>query len=192
MVPGVPGANTGATFSEKLEATLSELQRAKEDNPTIVTVKDYQKHYCYPNRKPNLPRHIVDPHLPRNFPCRVFIQVKRVLAAIENGTLPFMPLRPGATSTKGGPATEGPQDFTFPAHVWDMPSATTTKLLGVKMVRNLLSQIVVWDGTPIADVVNESQTVFGQLPADEANHATHSVTQILTRHLQRPPVDGGL
>ena len=85
----------GAAFrEEKLEATLTELQRAQEDNPTIVTVKDHQKNYRYLNRKPNLPRDIVDPHLPRSFPCRVFIRVKRILAAIENGTLPFMPLAP--------------------------------------------------------------------------------------------------
>ena len=98
-----------AAFSEeKLEATPSELQRAKEDDPAIVTVKDHQKHYRYLNRKPKLPHDIVDPHLPRSFPCRVFIRVKRILAAIENGTLPFMPLHPGATSTKGVPATEWP------------------------------------------------------------------------------------
>ena len=33
----------GAAFSEeKLEATPSNLQHAKEDDPTIVTVKDHQ------------------------------------------------------------------------------------------------------------------------------------------------------
>ena len=92
-----------------------------------------------------------------------------------------MPLRPGATGTKGVPATECPQDFTFPAPMWDMPSATTIKLLGVKMVRNLLPPLVGRDGTPLGDVVDEIQTVLGQLPADEANRATHSLTQLLTR-----------
>ena len=50
---------SAAFHEEKLEATLSELQRAKEDDPTIVTVRDHQKHYRYLNRKPNLPRDIV-------------------------------------------------------------------------------------------------------------------------------------
>ena len=115
-----------------------------------------------------------------------------------DGILPFMPLHPGATSTKGVPTIEWPHDFTFLAHLWDMPSATTAKLLGVKMVRNLLSPIVVRDGTPIGDVVDESQTVFGQLPADETYRATHSVTQLLFRldakiaQVQRPPVDGAV
>ena len=32
----------GAAFSEeKLEATLSQLQQAREDDPTIVTIHDY-------------------------------------------------------------------------------------------------------------------------------------------------------
>ena len=59
-----------------------------------------------------------------------------------------MPLRPSANSTKGVPATEWPQDFTFLARLWDMPFAPTIKLVGVKMVRNLLSPTVVRDGTP--------------------------------------------
>ena len=33
----------------------------------------------------------------------------------------------------------------------------------------------------VGDVVDDSPTVFGQLPADEANRATHSLTQLLTR-----------
>ena len=166
---------------EKLQATPSELQRAEEDDPTIVTVKDHQKQYRYLNQKPNLPRDIIDPHSPRSFPCWVFIWVERILAANENETVPFVPLCLSATSTKGVPATEWPQDFTFPARLWDMPSATTIKLLGAKMVWNLLSPIVVRDGTPLGDVADESQTVFGQLPADEANCATRFVTHLLTR-----------
>ena len=102
---------------------MSELQRAKEDDSTIVTVKDQHKHYRYLTRKPNLPCDIVDPHLPRSFPSRVFIRVKGVLAAIENGSLPLMPLSPSATRTKGVPAAEWPQDFTFPTrHGGGVPS----------------------------------------------------------------------
>ena len=50
----------GAAFSEeKLEATLGEVQHAKEDALTIVTVTDHQKYCGYLNAKPNLPRNIV-------------------------------------------------------------------------------------------------------------------------------------
>ena len=91
-----------------------------------------------------------------------------------------MLLCPSATSTKGVPATKWPQDFTFPARLWDMPFAIAIKVVGVKMVQNLLSPIVVRNGTRVDNVVKESQTVFGRLPADEANRATHSVPQLLT------------
>ena len=73
--------------------------------------------------------------------------------------------RPGATSTKGVPASQWSLDFTFLALLWDLPSATSTKLLGVKMYRYLLSLLVVRDDTPVGDVVNVSQTVFGLLLA---------------------------
>ena len=48
------------------------------------------------------------------------------------------------------------------------------------MVRNLLSPIVIRDGTPIEDVVKESRTMFGRLPTQDANHAATYVTQLLT------------
>ena len=80
-----------AAFSEeKVEATLSQLQQAKEDDPTIVTIQDHQKQYRFLNRKPNEPKDLTDPHVPRTFPARVVIRAKRLINAIQNGTLPFM------------------------------------------------------------------------------------------------------
>ena len=46
----------GAAFcEEKLEYTRSELQKAKEEDSTIITVGEHQKHYHYLIRKPNEP-----------------------------------------------------------------------------------------------------------------------------------------
>ena len=82
----------GAAFSEeKLEATLSQPQEAKEDDPAIVTIQDHQKQYRFLNKKPNEPKDVRDTHVPRTFPARVVIRAQRLISAIQNGTLLFMP-----------------------------------------------------------------------------------------------------
>ena len=53
----------GAAFREEQpEATLSLLQQAKEDDPTIITTQDHHKQYRFLNRKPNEPKDLTDPH----------------------------------------------------------------------------------------------------------------------------------
>ena len=78
------------------------------------------------------------------------------------------------------------------------PSATTIKLLRGKMVRYRLSPIVVRGGTPIGGAVNDSQTVFGRLPAHKAKRATHYVPPLLIRldakigQVHRPETNGAV
>ena len=125
----------GAAFSEeKLEATLSQLQEAKEDDPAIVTIYDHQKQYRFLNRKPNEPKDVGDAHVPRTFPARVVIRAQRLISAIQNGTLPLMPLPAGVTTTKGVPPAEWPADYVFPQKPWNNPDDTEVKILGVKIV----------------------------------------------------------
>ena len=100
----------GATFNEdKLEATLSQLQQAKEDDPTIGTIHDHQKQYRFLNRKPNEPKDLTDTHIPRTF--LALIPAQRLINAVQTGTLPFMPLPAGVNTTKGVPPAEWLADY---------------------------------------------------------------------------------
>ena len=63
-----------AFIEQKLEAPLIQLQQAKEDDPTIVTIQDHQKLYEFLNRKPNEPKDLTDANVPRTFPARVVIR----------------------------------------------------------------------------------------------------------------------
>ena len=143
-----------ATFSEdKPEAKLSQLQQCREDGSTIITIQDHQKQYRFVKRKPNEPEDLTDPHVPRTFRARVVIRAQRLINAIQNSRLPFMPLLAGVTTTEGVPPAKWPADSVF-------PDDTKVKILGVQMVGNLLSRIVIKDGTPESQVIQDSHEVF--------------------------------
>ena len=165
----LPGA---ALSGEKLEATLSQLQQAKEDDRTIVGIQDHQKQYRFLNKKPSEQTDLTDPRVRRTFLARVVIWAQRLINAIQNGTLPFMPLPAGLTTTKGVPPDEWPADYVFPNRPWRNPDDTKVKILGLKMVRNLLRRIVIKDGTPEGHEIKDSQEVFGKKPSAEANRIT--------------------
>ena len=92
LLDALPGA---AFCEEKPGSTLSELQKAKDEDPTIITVGEHQKHYRYLNRKPIEPRDIIDPHLARTFPVWVQYRTRRLITSIVAGTLPDVPLISG-------------------------------------------------------------------------------------------------
>ena len=172
----------GATFSEeKREAALSQLQQAKQDDPMFVTIQDHEKQYRLGNMKHNEPKELIDPHVRRTVPAWVVIPAQRLINAIQNGTLPVMPLPPGATTTKGVPPAEWPADYAFPNRAWNNCDDTEVKIVGVKMVRNLLSHIVIKDGTPQAQVIHDSQEVLGTKPSGEANRMRDSMQHLLNR-----------
>ena len=78
-----------ASFCEEnLESTLSELQQAKEEAPTIITFGGYANHYRYLTRKPNEPRDLTEPHLARSFTARVQYRTTRLITDILAATLP--------------------------------------------------------------------------------------------------------
>ena len=117
-----------AAFSEeKLEATMSQLQQA----PMIVPIQDHEKQYRFLNRNPNEPKDPTDPHVPRTFRARVVVRAQRLINAIQNGTVPFMPLHADVTTTKGVPPAEWPADYVFPERPWNNPDDTEVKMLGV-------------------------------------------------------------
>ena len=101
----------GASFcEEKLESTLSALQQAKEDDPTIITVGEHAKHYRYLNRKPNEPRDLMDPHPARSFTARVQYRTRRLITRILAGTLPYM-LLTSQPMSQGRPYTAWPPGY---------------------------------------------------------------------------------
>ena len=122
----------GAAFcEEKLESTLNELQKGKDEDPTIITVGKHQKQYRYLNRKANESRDIADPHVARTWPVRVRYRTRRLIATIVAGTVPHMPLTCDVTSTSR-PSSAWPQSYTFPDRLWVSPPKLTVKVHGVK------------------------------------------------------------
>ena len=92
-----------------------------------------------------------------------------------------MPVRARVTTTKGVPPAEWPADYVFPERPWNNSDGTKVKILGVKMVRNQMSRIVIKDGTPEAQVMQDSQKVFGRKPSAEANRMRNSMQHLLNR-----------
>ena len=92
-----------------------------------------------------------------------------------------MPLPAGVTTTKGVPPAEWPADYVFPDRPWNNPDDTEVKILGVKIVPNLLSRIVINDGTPEVQVIHDSQEVFGTKPSGEAKRMRDSMQHLLNR-----------
>ena len=69
----------------------------------------------------------------------------------------------------------------FSDRPWNNLDDTEVKLLRIKMVQNLLSSIVIKDGTPEAHVIQDSQEVFGRKPSGEANRTTDNMQHLLNR-----------
>ena len=160
---------------------MSQLQQAKEDDATIVIIHNHQKQYRFLNMKPNEPKDYTDPHIPRTFPAQIVIRAQRLINGIQKATLPFMPLPAGVTFTKAAPQAKWQADYVFPDRPWKNLDHTKGKTLGVKMVKNLLSHIVIKDGTPEARVTQDSQEVFGTKPSGEANRMRDIMQHLLNR-----------
>ena len=137
----------GASFcEEKLESTLGELQQAKKDNPTIITVGEHAKHYRYLNWKPDEPRDLTEPHLARRFTALVQYRTRRLITRILVSTLPYM-LLTSQPMSQDRPYTAWPPGFTFLDRLWVDPPDLTVKVQAVKLMRNLMAPIELRDGT---------------------------------------------
>ena len=86
-----------------------------------------------------------------------------------------MPLRGGVTTTKRVPPAAWPADYVFADRLWTNPDDLEVKILGVKMVQNLLSRIVIKDNAVVEQVIQDGQEVFGRKPSGEAHRMRDSM-----------------